>query len=120
MSDKIKKLGRAAQEAREQWAEAMQDLLPVGSVVDVYVGATVINVKIGSYGVSRHREGEVVGVNTKTGARRQFDYTQIIGYSFSDYDRFGSLGCANKKRDEWRATQAAKHGEQQCTSARES
>lgn len=100
MSDEIKKLYSAAQEAREKWAAAMQELLPVGSVVDVYVGATVINVKISRYGTERHREGEVVGVNTKTGARRQFNFTQIIGYSFSKYDRFGSLytcGAAERR-----------------------
>lgn len=108
MSDKIKKLGRAAREAREAWAVAMQDLLPIGSVVDVYVGATVVNVKIVSYGMSRHREGEVIGVNTKTGARRQFNYTQIIGYSFSEYDRFGSLHTllAAERRAEALAAQA--------------
>lgn len=91
MSDKIKTLGNAAQEAREKWAAAMKEVLPIGSVVDVYIGSTVINVKIGSYGTTRHREGEVVGLNTKTGARRQFNFVQIIGYAFSEYDRFGSL-----------------------------
>lgn len=112
MVNRIKQLHEAAQKAREKWASAMKDAVPIGSVVDAYVGGTVIRVRVGSYGTTRHREGEVVGVNTKTGASRKFDFTQIIGHPFSEYDRFGYTGIANAQRDSERATQAAKQGEQ--------
>lgn len=95
MSTSIQELHKAAQVARQNWANAMQELIPIGSVIQVYIGRGPIEIQVTGYGTERHREGEVRGINTKTAARRHCCFTQIIGYEFSEYDQFGSFHWAS-------------------------
>ena len=66
--------------------------VPVGTVVEVYIGAHVHKIEITSYDSRNYWEGYVGGINTKTGVGRRFHYTQILGDSFSRYGHFGRLG----------------------------
>lgn len=87
----ITKLHQGVQQARERWVEAVKKVIPVGSIVQVYIGLGPVEIEVQGFASKNYREGQVWGVNTKTGARRQCHFTQIIGYDFSEYDRFGSL-----------------------------
>lgn len=102
----IKDFHQAAQTARQNWANAIKAVIPVGSIIEVYIGRGAVEIEVTGYGTDRFREGQVVGINTKTGARRQCCFTQIIGYDFSEYDNFGSFhwSSAQAKRDANNAT----------------
>lgn len=88
----ITALYNAVQQARDAWAAAMAVAVPVGTVVEVYIGAHVHKIEITRYDTRSYCEGQVGGINTKTGVGRKFHYTQIIGYPFSRYGHFGHLG----------------------------
>lgn len=88
----ITALFNAVQQARDAWAAAMAVAVPVGTVVDVYIGAHVHKIEITRYDTRSYCEGKVGGINAKTGVGRKFHYTQIIGYPFSRYGHFGHLG----------------------------
>lgn len=96
----INELYAGVQATREAWAEAMKEIIPVGTVVEVFIGRAPVEIEVGSFNTRSYHEGHVYGTNTKTGSRRQCHYTQIIGYEFSEYDRFGSLhsSLAEQKR----------------------
>lgn len=88
----IDTLYNAVQQARDAWAEAMVVAVPVGTVVEVYLGAHVHKIEITRYDARSYCEGQVGGINVKTGVGRKFHYTQILGYPFSRYGHFGYLG----------------------------
>lgn len=91
---------KAIQAARDAWAAEIAKAVPVGTVVTVFIGQAPLEVKVGGFSKTGYHECHVFGTNTKTGAGRQFHYTQIVGYPFSEYDRFGSLHStlADRKR----------------------
>lgn len=97
---KINELHAAVQAAREAWVAEIKSLIPIGSVVKVFIGRAPVELEVSGYSARNYSEGYVYGVNTKTGARRHCHFHQIIGYSFSEYDEFGSLfgTYAEKKR----------------------
>lgn len=88
----IDTLYNAVQQARDAWAAAMAVTVPLGTVVEVYIGAHVHKIEITRYDARSYCEGQVGGINTKTGVGRKFHYTQILGYPFSRYGHFGYLG----------------------------
>lgn len=98
--ENIKTLAANVQASRDAWAAAMEKIIPIGSVVEVFIGQSSLEIEVTKFSTNSWHECSVYGVNTKTGAARKCHYVHIIGYEFSEYDRFGSLHwqSAQKKR----------------------
>lgn len=88
----VSKAYYAIQDARAAWAAEMEKAVPVGAEVQVYIGAHVHRIKITRFYTLSYCEGEVGGINVKTGVGRKFHFTQIIGYPFSRYNENGHMG----------------------------